>query len=107
MLPTEKDISKALDYLASTDEEEANARASVKALEERKKTIKAVAFLDADGAQGERMEKAYASEEYKLFIEQYENKIADHAFLSNKRKRAELTIEVWRSINANQRRGNV
>ena len=107
MLPTEKDVSKCLDYLKQTDEEEANLGAMVKGLEEYKKVVKALAFLDAGGSAAERTEKAYASEEYKLFIEKMENARADHDIILNKRKTAELTIDVWRSINANQRKGNI
>ncbi len=107
MLPGEDDVSKALNYLASTDEAEANAKALVKAVDEGRKIIKAQVFLAAKGTAAERTEIAYASPEYQAQIERQQDATADHALLHTKRKRAELMIEVWRSTNANRRKGNV
>lgn len=100
-------LQKALTYLAQTDEEAANAKASMKALEQKRKTIKGLAFIEASGTVGEREAKAYASQEYQDIVEQYENAVADAELYANKRKTEELIIEVWRSSNANRRRGNI
>ena len=105
--PDEASICRCLSFLARTDKEEADARALVKALEENKKTIKALAYLQADGTNADRENQAHASSEFKKYLEDYENAVADHALISNKRKRAELIIEVWRSINSNRRAGMV
>ena len=107
-LPTESDISAALRYMAETDEQGAKLAAHVKALEHQAKTIKGLAFLDATGAtMAEKEAEAVSSSAYRAWIEDYENAVADSETIKAKRKRAELTVEVWRSINANQRRGNV
>ena len=100
-------VERALKYMADTDEEAAKAKALVKALEHSFKTIVATEFMKATGAQGEREKIAHASPAYREHNEKYQNAVADYELLANKRKRAELTIEVWRSLNANQRRGNV
>jgi len=105
-LPTEKDISNALVYLAETDEQYAREIARVKALEHEVKTVKALAFLDADGTMATKEAEAYASRNYIAWTEKYENAVADMHIRSAKRKRAELTIDVWRSLNANRRQGN-
>ena len=46
-LPSEDDVDKSLNYLATTDEAYAKSTARVKALEYEVKTVKALAFLDA------------------------------------------------------------
>ena len=104
----DKQVEKALAYLAETDEPHANAKASVKGLEQRKKTIHATALLAVQGTSvAERDAKALTSPEYKKFLDDYEVAVYDEQILYNKRKRAELTVEVWRSMNAAHRRGNV
>lgn len=102
---SESQVEKALHYLAESDEDAAKAKARVKGLEQKAKTIIAVAFLEAEGAQGERQQKAFISDAYKAHTEEYENAVYDNELYANKRKRAELTIDVWRSINANRRQG--
>lgn len=106
-LPTESDIAKALHYLALTDEQFAKETARVKAMEFYIKTIKAVAFLAADGTMAEKEATAYADKSYQAWIEDYENAVADRETTAAKRKRAELTIEVWRTCAANRRIGNI
>ena len=102
-LPDENSVSKALTYLAETDEPYAVAAAAVKAQEHMLKTIKALGFLQATGTVGEREARAYVSDEYRDAVNTYQNMVATKEILANKRKRAELTIEVWRSTNANRR----
>ena len=106
-LPTETDVSRALTHLAATDGPVGVLRARVKGLEYQRKVIYGLAFLDATGTVGEREATAYASSTYRAFVEDYENAVAECETMAAKRKRAELTIEVWRSLNANQRRGNI
>ena len=106
-LPDEAQVSRALKHLADTDVEEAVLRGAVKAIAERRKITKAIAYQNAEGTNADRQEAAYASPAYKDLIDEMENTIADHALIENKRQRAILTIDVWRSINANQRKGNI
>jgi len=40
-------------------------------------------------------------------VNEYENAVADAELYANKRKTEELIIEVWRSINAGRRKGNI
>ena len=101
-------VEKALQYLAETDEEHANAKATVKGLEQRRKTIHATALLSVQGSNvAERDAKALTTVEYKKYLDDYEVAVYEEQILNNKRKRAELTIDVWRSMNAAHRRGNV
>jgi hypothetical protein len=102
---TEAQVEKAMHYLAETDEPHAKAKALVKGLEQSLKTVKAIAYLGAEGTVAERESQAYASMEYRAQTEAYQNAVGDYELLENKRTRAVLTIDVWRTMEASRRRG--
>ena len=102
---TEDKLGKALTYLAETDETCAKAKSLMKGLEYRLKTNKAIAFLDAEGAQGVRENIAYQDTRFTDTVGRYENAVADYETMANKRKTAELIVEVWRSVNSARSRG--
>lgn len=101
------DPHKYLTYLAETDAAFAQAKASVKASEHTLKVVKAKSFLSSEGPQGQREQQAYASEEYQSVLNDLKDVTLEAETMGAKRKTAELAIEVFRSLNANQRRGNV
>lgn len=101
---------KALQYLIDTDEEAAKARANMLGLEKQEKTILGVAILAQkghEGTVGEKEAKARNSDEFKAWLERYENAVADYEIYRNRRHTADLVIECWRSENANRRQGQV
>jgi len=100
-------MEKALTYLAETDERAAKAKALSDGMTEQRKTIKAMVYLQATGTNGEREQKAYASQSYKDHLEKMESTSIDWEILKNKRKTEELIVDAWRSLNANRRQGNV
>ena len=100
-------LQKSLIYLSETDEPAAKARALVKALEQRRKTVKAFAFLSASGTMAEKEAQAYASPEYEEVTEAIENAVADSELYFNKRSTESLVVEVWRTTQANRRSGNI
>ena len=102
-----KDVERALKYLADTDEAHAKAKALVKALEHGFKTIKAEEYLNAQGTNGEREQKAYASTAYKEVTNRYAQAVVDFELMENKRERAVLTVDLYRTLSANQRKGNI
>ena len=101
------DAEQALNYLKSTDEEAARAKSYLNALEDQKKTILAVQFHECTGSAAERTQKALASDEYSEHIEKIKDAMYDFELLRNRRKSAEVQFEMWRSINSNQRKGNI
>jgi len=101
----EKHAEKALHYLAETDEAYAEAKTKAKGLEYRLKTAKAAAFLEADGTVAEREALALNDLGYREMLDEFEDAMLDMEIYQAKRKRAELTIEFWRSLNANRRQG--
>ena len=103
-LPTTEKVGKALKYLSETDIRYAQQVGFVKKLDAEKSRVIALAKLaseqKSDAAKGT---DAHASNEYKTWIEEYQNAIVDLETTKAHRKLAELTVEVWRSANANRR----
>lgn len=103
---TDDQVERAIKYLAETDEQHAMAKANRVRLEQLRKTSKAIGFLDTDGTVAEREAEAYSSAAYQKVISDYSASVYDEQLLVNKRLRAQLTIDVWRSENANRRQGS-
>jgi len=101
------DAEKALDYLKSTDTPAAKAKCLYEALDDQKKTVLAIVFMGSKGGAGERAKNAEGSEEYINHLGKLNDARLDFETLRNKRKSAELQIEMWRSVNSNQRKGNI
>ena len=105
---TPERAERALKYLASTDEDHAKAKANVKAKEMAIKTIKAAELLEVEGkTAGEREARAECHSNVKQAKDDYSDAILDYELLNNERNRAVLTIEMWRSMNASLKRGNI
>jgi hypothetical protein len=104
---TEQRLTQALKYLAETDEPAAKAKAYMLGLGGQEKTILATQFIGAEGTVAFREATAMTSKEYADWASQYKGSVYDFEILRNKRSTEALIVEVWRSLNANQRRGNV
>lgn len=104
----DRSVEAALKYIATSAEDFARAKARVKYIEQFRKTLKARAYLEARGETvSEREAKAYTEPEYVACLESYKDAVYDHEILVAKRLRAELVIEVWRTLNANKRAANI
>lgn len=99
--------AKALTFLVDTDEECGRAKTLSDALYEQKKTIRAIQFLKATGSAAERTEKALASIEYREHLTIIKDAQMEYEILRNKRLTNQSIIEMWRSVNSNQRKGNI
>ncbi|MDG1996116.1 MAG: hypothetical protein P8J14_06470 [Emcibacteraceae bacterium] len=102
-----QDAENALNYMVGTDEEYAKAKTLSDALHEQKKTIQAVEFLKATGSAAERTQKALASEVYQDHLKKIESAQMDFEILRNRRTSQVSVIEMWRSINSAQKKGNI
>ena len=100
---TDDRLTKALKYLAETDEPAAKAKALMEGLGEQRKTVKSIGFLDATGTAGEREAQAYTTAQYIELQGKYENAIYEFEAMRNKRTTESLIVEVWRSEQANRR----
>lgn len=106
---SEERISKSLKYLAETDEPAAKAKSYMLGLEEQIKSIKGILFVQLPQGMtvAEKDARVYAHEEYQNHIKKYEGAVHDFETMKNKRDTEVLIVEVWRSENANRRKGNV
>lgn len=104
---TSERLEKALQYLATTDAETAEAKADVERCIYRCKHARALEFQGADGS----VEARKASAETSQSVQQAEDRrieaIVKFEKLKAKRETEGLVIEVWRSLNANRRTGNL
>jgi len=104
-LPQDNDIEKALNYLAENDRAYAQTKAAHTAKKEAVKVAEAFALLESTGANAaERTAKARTSAQYKLALEELETAEFEHELIRLRFKRAEVKIDVWRTISANIRR---
>ena len=102
---SENQVEKAMNYLAETDEDYGKSVGLVKGLEHYLKTVKSQVFLNSSGTVAEREAKSYASKDYREKILEHQNAVTDKEIMAAKRKRAELTVDVWRTQQANRRQG--
>tara|TARA_Y100001972_G_scaffold49915_1_gene61338 strand:+ start:13 stop:330 length:318 start_codon:yes stop_codon:yes gene_type:complete len=102
-LPNLKDVEKALEFLSETDDKYAEAYAKDSLSKEWTKVVK-YENLPEDGTILSREAEAYSSENYKQALREEEQKRYNKKKLELQMENATLVIEVWRSLNANQRR---
>ena len=101
-------MEKALHYLGESEEDYAEALSRLKASEHRLKVAYSAGYLEVDGKNvEERKARAFLTEDYKQALEGHENAVYDKEIISAKPKRAETTVDVWRSINSSRNRGNI
>jgi hypothetical protein len=100
-------LEKALTYLSTTDEQAAELKANVARMEYMCKLARSRQFLTGEGSVEARKALAEVSDDVQIA----EDKLADAivAFEKIKARRAteELIVEVWRSVGANRRAGNI
>ena len=98
----------AINYLQSSEAEWASLKAQYQALAERIKITKASQIMDSDAkSQGMREHEATSSQEYMDAVSDWEECLQQYYLIDAKRKRAELTIEMYRSVNSALKRGNI
>ena len=101
------DAEKALNFLVDTDEEAARAKVLYEGLYEQRKTIRAIQFLSATGSAAERTERAVASKEYQEHLQLIKDAQIEFEIIRNKRSSNILITDMWRSVNSNQKKGNI
>ena len=108
MIISDDRLETALKYLASTDPQIGQLKANLEELEDHKKIQYAICYCDsvADTV-SDRQQSAYTDKRYIDHI----NSLADvrivYEQLRAKRRTQEIIVDVWRTIQANLRRGNI
>lgn len=96
---------RALNFLAQTDAEYADRRVMMLRTEYLLEVAECLVYKGLEGSVEDRKRGAKSSDEVKEKTEEYLKAVREYEFLRARRKRAELTFEAWRSINANRRQG--
>lgn len=99
----ESRLTKALVYLAETDERAAELCADMERAEYKSKAVRDAVFLAESGTVAERTAKAGTSEHYQQSLAEYFTAVQAYNAVKNKRQTESLVIDVWRSMNANRR----
>ena len=99
---------KAIEYLAESEEQWAEYKALLKFQSERHKAFLARLQNDAPGkSEAERKRHAEADKAFQELINESVMIATRFYLLDAKRQRAEHAIEMFRSVNSAQKRGNV
>ena len=97
-------MESAMNYLAETDLDYANEKAQVERSEILRKRIRSRIFLGASGTVAERQARAEIDSQAEQADDDYCKSIAAFETLRARRQRAELVIDVWRSLEASRRK---
>ena len=100
-------LEKALTYLAETDEPLAEAKGDILRLENLIKRVNYRLFLSAEGSVEARKAAAGKSEETAKLEEELVSATVKYEGIRAKRETEALVVDVWRSLNASRRLGNV
>ena len=106
---TEERLEKALKFLSETDEESASASANVKYLDRLLKRKKAL-FITSDNnlkSISAKEQGFYASDIYEKAIDEQFAAEVKASTLENKRDKEILVIDLFRTLEASRRKGNL
>lgn len=102
------DAEKALHFLKNTDKEAARLRAYADILDDMKKPVLAMIYNAIDtGSAADRLKKAEGHQDYINHLEKLRMASEEWYVMNNRRISAATQIDMWRSINSNQRKGNI
>ena len=102
------DVEKAVEYLASTDEQHAKIAASQESMRDAEKHTKGKYVMEHNDLPVSKAEHSYYASPEFIEIMKLKNEGLEHLKeLTNKRQTAVLRIEIWRTLEASRRKGNV
>lgn len=106
-LPSDEDVERALEFMRDNEGAFAEMKARETAAKEYMKVAMSSEYLRLEGKGGvsDREHMARASEAYANAIKHHTAMQTDRERMALRYKRAEMVIEVWRTLSANQRRG--
>lgn len=105
MIISDDRLMKALQYLATTDEEAATLKADVERKEYQLKRSKALSFQLAQGTVADR--NAFAEVQSEPSAEAWFKAIEDNEKVKAKRQTEALIVDVYRTLAANRRAGSL
>jgi len=97
-------VEKAVEFIRDHAEEYGKLVGLCKSLEYRRKQARSMAFLEStEPTVAAKEADADASQAVTVITEEIENAFAERETLATRMKAAELTVDVWRSLNASRR----
>lgn len=103
----ENRVERAMCVLAETDMQAADAKVMVLRTEQKIKTVKALVYAALEGSIEDKKQKVELHEDVKAAWEDYFKAVRDYELVKNKREREVLIVELFRSVNANRRLGQM
>lgn len=106
----EERADRSLEYLKSTDVEYGRAKALMEFKGHERKVVRsqlATQYMEEGMPASKANPKAECSDSYRRALQDLSNATTDFETIKAKRKRAELTIEMWRSCHSAMKRGNI
>lgn len=105
---SDEKVEEALNYLAKSAKQYADEKAHMKWLEHYRKSVRAQEVLRATGKTiSENNTRGEASAAYQNALAEYKEAVAAFTLTEAYRKAAELTVELFKTQEASNRRGNV
>jgi hypothetical protein len=101
------DIEKLITFLANTDEPFAKVQAELTYGQDILKHLKGAFVAGSELPVSKATEQFYASKHYTNHISKLHKLNVEQLTMKNKRKTAEMKIEIWRSMEASRRKTNV
>ena len=101
------DIEKLITFLANTNEPFAKVQAELTYGQDILKHLKGAYVSGSELPVSKATEQFYASKHYTNHINKLHKLNVEQLTMKNKRKTAEMKIEIWRSMEASRRKTNV
>lgn len=105
MFIEDQSIQRALDWLRDNAQAIADAKGERTYCHEKRKSLKAILFNEAEGTIADRENFAYSHEIYLEHLEKYKAAVIEDEKFRIMVKAAEIKIDVWRTQQVNIRRG--
>ena len=103
-----KQAETALKYLAETEAEWATLKAQHQALDKRRKIVRSSGIMDSsESSIAMKANDAESSKDYLQSVDDWERSMEDFYLVDAKRRRAEITVDVFRGVNSAMKRGNI
>lgn len=103
----EKRLTRALKFLAETDEERAALQAEMKEAEFKAETIKDTIFVHLEGSVADRNAHAKISQQYQDAMQNYFSVFRAFRARENKKDTESVIVDVWRTEESSRRKGNI
>lgn len=107
MIVNEEQAQKAFDLLRETDEQHAQAKANLNAIEKHEKALLAILqrrYAGVEKTDAGQKREAYCDPEYTIWEAGFKQAMFEYHLLENKRDRAFTAIDIFRTESANSRR---